>query len=143
YQHSLALHSSSAAIRFTNVSGDVRRNSVAVVVVGFRFLRGAGPERLRLVAGQHSGNHIPRSLGPRPVPQSRGPGLVFPGDDIALRVQPRALVDGPRVAVIFPGHLILARKLYPHRLAHRLRKNGGIVGYRVSAVQSIATRAPF
>src|SRR5579862_5392000 len=124
-----------------DVAGNVGRNPVAVVVIGSGRLGRAGRERRGRESQKHSGDHVAGSRGAGTVPETRRPGFVFPCDDVALGVQSGAFLNAPGIAVILPGHLVFARKLYPHGFADGLRENHGVVADGVGAVQSVAARA--
>ena len=59
---------------------------------------------------------------------------MLPRDNVALGVEADTLFDYPGIAEVFPRHLVFTGKLDAHRLTHRLRENGRIVGNRIRAV---------
>lgn len=61
---------------------------------------------------------------------------MVPGDDVALRIQPGALVHQKRISVIFRNEFVLASELHAHRFAHRLRKQRGVVRYGIGRVEA-------
>ena len=121
---------------------DVRGHGVAAVVIFLGLWRGRTRNQLRLETRQHASNHVSRIRIAGPASQRRIPGLVFPTDDVALRVQPGALVNNEGEPIVLPGHLILARELHAHRFPYRLRQQCGIVAHGISAVQAIASGTP-
>src|SRR6185369_12994833 len=136
----LAFHRARSAVLSPDSARHIRRRPVAAVVKGARFLRWPGRERRWLETQKISGYNVARRRGPRPATARWRPRFVLPGDDGALRVQTHTLVDGPGIAKVLPGHLILAAELHAYRFAHCLRKHQGVVAYRVHAIQPIASR---
>ncbi len=65
---------------------------------------------------------------------------MVPRNDVARGVHARALVDHERVAIVFPGHFILARELYANGFPDGLRQQRSIVGHGVRAVDAVTTR---
>src|SRR5438876_327283 len=94
-EDALALDGAGAPARVTDAADNIRRGRVVAVVepAGGIWSWRLWDKRRGREAGQKSRDDISRGLVARPVSQSRRPAFVVPGDDIALGVQPRALID--------------------------------------------------
>src|SRR5579862_8326462 len=111
------------ALYLTGSGSEISGNAVPIIIER-RWWRGRSSWRERggLKADQHPCDHVARSVRARTISQTRRPCFVIPCCDVALRVEPRAFVHHPRVAVILPGHFVFASELHANWLSHGLRQ---------------------
>src|SRR5215831_6650663 len=66
---------------------------------------------------------------------------MIPNDDRPVFIDTGSLIDHKSEAVVLPRHLILARELNAHRLAHSLRQKRSIIGDGIGAIDAVTAGA--
>src|ERR1700733_4040964 len=126
-QHALAFYRTAPAAYSAGAADDIFRNRVAAVaqLTGRSFGR-RRPDRLGIIAKQHSADDVSRFVVSRAAAAISHPVLTVPRHDRTVLSKTHAMFYDTCVPEVLPHHLVLPRVLQPYRPSCRLRQYGRI-----------------